>query len=375
MAWKHNSKRIFLFDLVKMPIYGKRSVAMIADRKDKKNLIVQIKHALLAGLLFSIVVTSAWFFFEGVGTRMLAFVILSTSVIILILKLLFDIVMDRIKCSTKLADGLFIGFAVLAFAATTISALGTALLFIPNADKKAYQSLLDTQQAEALAIETEHGTFTGWFVHHMEGNAPLVLYFGGNGENASARVKWLTDPQKENVYSIFAGCNFAYVDYPGYGTSDGTTSEKSLKQYGLVVYDTLIAREDVSNIIVMGYSLGTGVANYVASQRQPAGMILMAPYANGYDLYNNYLNIFHGPLKTLVLFPMRAEKFAEKVNIKPLILASRSDEIVPYESAAALFQAYKKGCNFVTIDDIGHGEFWGNNEVLSEIRKYLQTLI
>ena len=98
---------------------------MIADRKDKKNLISFMKNALLVGLLFSIVVTSAWFFFESVGTRMLAFVILSTSVVILILKLLFNLVMDRIKCSNmKLADGLFIVFAVLAFAAATISALG-----------------------------------------------------------------------------------------------------------------------------------------------------------------------------------------------------------------------------------------------------------
>lgn len=72
---------------------------MIADRKDKKNLISFMKNALLVGLLFSIVVTSAWFFFESVGTRMLAFVILSTSVVILILKLLFNLVMDRIKCS------------------------------------------------------------------------------------------------------------------------------------------------------------------------------------------------------------------------------------------------------------------------------------
>ena len=240
---------------------------MIADRKDKKNLISFMKNALLVGLLFSIVVTSAWFFFESVGTRMLAFVILSTSVVILILKLLFNLVMDRIKCSNmKLADGLFIVFAVLAFAAATISALGAALLFLPNTDKKAYQSLLEIEQAEELAIESEHGTFTGWFVHHTKKNAPLVLYFGGNGENASRRIKWLMEPEQENIYSIFEGYHFAYIDYPSYGTSSGTASEKSLKQYGLAVYDNLIAREDVSNIVVMGYSLGTGVANYVASQ-------------------------------------------------------------------------------------------------------------
>ena len=126
---------------------------MIADRKDKKNLISFMKNALLVGLLFSIVVTSAWFFFESVGTRMLAFVILSTSVVILILKLLFNLVMDRIKCSNmKLADGLFIVFAVLAFAAATISALGAALLFLPNTDKKRISRFLKSSRQRSLRL-------------------------------------------------------------------------------------------------------------------------------------------------------------------------------------------------------------------------------
>ena len=181
----------------------------------------------------------------------------------------------------------------------------------------------------------------------------------------------LTLLESENLRSVFDGYHFAYVDYPGYGKSEGMASERSFKDMGLTVYDSLMNRDDVNRITLMGYSIGTGVANYAASERQPAGLILMAPYADGYDLYNGYADIFHGPLKALVSFKMKSVKFAEKVDIKPLLLASKADQEIPYDSSVRLFERYKKGCNFVTVDEIGHNDFWKSQEVLDEIEKYL----
>ena len=115
------------------------------------------------------------------------------------------------------------------------------------------------------------------------------------------------------------------------------------------------------------------MANYVAGQRNPAGMILMAPYADGYDLYNNKVDIFHGPMRFLVSFKMPADDFAYNVSVKPLILASKTDEVVPYESSVRLFQAYGNGCDFVTVN-IGHREFWENSEVMGKVREYIAGL-
>ena len=139
------------------------------------------------------------------------------------------------------------------------------------------------------------------------------------------------------------------------------------------VYDYFDQRRDINNIIIMGYSLGTGVANYVAGQRNPIGLVLMAPYADGYDLYNSRLNIFHGPLRLLVTYKMRADKFAKTVSVKPLILASKIDETVPYESSTRLFQAYGNGCDFVTVD-IKHGGFWEDSNVMKNVRSYIAGL-
>jgi hypothetical protein len=47
----------------------------------------------------------------------------------------------------------------------------------------------------------------------------FYLYFGGNGENASTRILRLC--RNEETRAIFEGYDFAFIDYPKYGQSEG----------------------------------------------------------------------------------------------------------------------------------------------------------
>lgn len=331
----------------------------------------KLKRALLSGLLFSAAITFVWFLFKSAGVRRAAIVTLCVGAVVFVLKLVFDIVADRIKLKGMfLANILFSAATIIVFFITAVYVFAPAVIFKTSFDEKAYNSM--AEHGDTIEkIEINGGEYSGWLMHNASDGAPLVLYYGGNEDNSSARMAWLMEENDRLV--TFSRCNFAYVDYPGYGKSAGTPSDKSLKEFGLAVYDYFDQRSDVNDIVIMGYSLGTGVANYVASQRNPKGLVLMAPYADGYDLYNNKLNIFHGPLRLLVSYKMRAEKFAKDITVKPLILASKIDETVPYESSARLFQAYGNGCDFVTVN-IGHREFWENSEVMGKVREYIAGL-
>lgn len=331
----------------------------------------------LTGVFASVVITLLWLaLFGQKSVKVLALAIFGAAVILFLLKIVYDFVLEKLGVTKKLlANELFILFALVAFFATTICAFAPVLLFTPVYSERAERSLTayaENGTVEALSIETEDGVLHGWFLHELrlsQESAPTVLYFGKNSEDAAGRILELLE--NENIRSTFDGYHFACIDYPEYGNSEGAASEKSLKRMGLDAYDYLLNRSDVSNVILMGYGIGTGVANYVASERQPSGLILMAPYADGYDLYNSYANVFHGPLKALVSFKMRAVKFAAKVNVQPLLLVSNTDKTVPYESAVRLFEKYKSGGNFVTLDSVSHDDFWETQEVLDEIKKYL----
>ncbi|MBQ5789551.1 MAG: alpha/beta fold hydrolase, partial [Thermoguttaceae bacterium] len=171
-----------------------------------------------------------------------------------------------------------------------------------------------------------------------------------------------------------AGFDFVCCDYPGYGESGGKPCEKTLKAFGLAAYDATAKRFPGRRIVVFGFSLGTGVATYVASERKVAGLILAAPYADGFDLFNNFAPIFYGPTRLTVPYRMEAVKFAEKVDVRPLILATRPDALVPFESSERLAKAFESGAEFVAQDDVEHHWVWSTEEAGAAIAEYLRSL-
>lgn len=236
-------------------------------------------------------------------------------------------------------------------------------------DAAAHQAVENLDAVEELRIDGSFGTLSGWLMKSGEKDPPLIIYFGGNKECAALRMKYLSE---ERYREVFGGYDFACVDYPGYCDSEGTAGSRTFKRYGLEVYDDLTGGRGPDRVYIMGYSIGTGVANYVASRRECDGLILLAPYGDGSDLYNTVCNIFHGPLKVLVGFDMDSAEFAGKIDLKPLILAAGEDEVIPWKRAEALSERYPNGADFVLIDGIGHSEIWSNEQALERIKAYLE---
>lgn len=336
-------------------------------------MLTQIKNTLYAGIYFSCVSCIIWLLLSRGGSK-IAVGLLIAAVVVFLLNLLIDTCSG--KCSTAIkiavkAAGIVLTCVI--FFAFSIAVIAQAMLFSPHFDQESYETLQARDNVEEISFSTDNGEISGWRYHKEEdASVPTVVYFCGNGENASTKMCRITEMSAEE--NPFEHCNFIFFDYPGYGKSSGSPSEASLKQYGLDVYDWTKEQYPDSEVIVMGYSLGTGVANYVASKRQTDGLILLAPYADGYDLYNSQIGIFHGPMRLLVTYRMEAVRFAESVQGIPLILASKQDEMVPIESSMRFFDAYPDGCKFITLDGVTHNNFLENQEVIEQIRNYIKEV-
>lgn len=339
-------------------------------KKGRRNYGAQINNVLLSGLVMSVITVIVWFLFSRTVHSVGAAILIVAAILIGLNTLIF-LILKSVRRKWKI---LFIAVLTLLniviLFSVTIYVLAPTQLFYPHFDKESYDKLKMRSGTEELTVTTKSGKISGWMLHNEKASAPLVLYFCGNGENASTRMLRILD---NGSFETFNGYNIAIFDYPGYGKTDGSPSEKTLKKFGLAAFDALAQREDVDpdHIIIFGYSIGTGVADYVASQRDPAGLILMAPYSDGYDLYNGLVNIFHGPLRLLVAFRMESIQFAKKVSISPLILASESDEVVNYSSSARLSKVFSSGCTLKTLENTGHNDFWGSDTVFQYIEEYL----
>ena len=254
------------------------------------------------------------------------------------------------------------------FFAAGVYWFGPVAIFRPHADAEAERTLAETS---SVSYErSEDGSLCGWRYDCGQPDAPVILCFYGNGETASQKM---TDFLLYLRQGYFAGFDIAVYDYPGYGHATGRPTEASVTATALAACDRLLANGDT--VCVYGYSIGTGPANYVAANRDIAALALMAPYADGYDLFNNFIPVFHSaPMRALVSFKMESCRLAEDVSVKPLILATRNDRTVPFASSERLAGCYEEA-ELRQVDVSDHWTFWDSAECLQAASDYFREAL
>lgn len=183
----------------------------------------------------------------------------------------------------------------------------------------------------------------------------------------------MRDYDMDKLWDSFLDYNFLMIDYPGYGESEGKPSEKTIFSMMEQVYEYVKGNDALNEqIIIMGFSIGTGPAVYTSSNYSVDGLILVAPYDEAKSLYNGYLNIFHGPLSSFIRNPFKSKEHAKQVEIMPLIIASKDDEVIPYELSVNLSESFKQTPTFITMEGLQHNDILSDSEVIKEIKQYLE---
>ena len=244
--------------------------------------------------------------------------------------------------------------------------------FIPNHDEDAYIILKQNDEFEEVHITSDGLDLYGWVRPiNKEEKKPLLIMYLGNAQSSSNFLA--------NGYFLDYIDDYHHfiVDYPKYGLSKGSLTEKELFKSVLGIYDygKTLEYVDENNICVLGYSIGTGMATYVASQRNVNGLILLAPYDNALNLYNDNINVFYGPLRNITRYKLESDKYAKSVKAKPLIIATKSDEVINYKHAEDLSKSFNELEKFLLLENPSHGGLIIEKEVWVEIQNYLQETL
>ncbi len=181
----------------------------------------------------------------------------------------------------------------------------------------------------------------------------IVLHFHGNEQN-------ILDMESLAKPFVDMGYSFVSMDYRTYGKSTGTLSEENLFLDAKLFLELLEKRGwKQSDIILMGHSIGTGIATQLASISNTKALILYAPYYTFKDLISEKMPIL--PIGMLIKYPLNSAKYMESVNCPVLILHGTLDELVPINHAKKLSKINGK---LISIENGEHenltefDEFW-----------------
>jgi fermentation-respiration switch protein FrsA (DUF1100 family) len=209
----------------------------------------------------------------------------------------------------------------------------------------------DDARARSLGIsivdyEAEDGQkLRGARVRTGRPDAPTVLYFHGNGESAALNVPLALELRDLGLDTFLA-------EYRGYGGVGGRATEAgvTLDAFAALAHlqKTNVPRE---KLVVVGRSLGSGVAVELARHGLVGSAVLVSPYTSIVDMARTLV----GPLAPLVV----ADRFdslskVREVSVPMVVIHGRRDEVVPYEQGRRLAEV--AGARLVTLEDRGHND-------------------
>jgi pimeloyl-ACP methyl ester carboxylesterase len=186
------------------------------------------------------------------------------------------------------------------------------------------------QMTKANADQTDFGIarngvmLNGWLVNI--GQPGAVLYFGGNAERIEDR--------KADFAKWFPNASTYLVPYRGYGASEGTPTEADILEDALAVYDQVQARQPGARIVVIGRSLGSAVASYVASKRPVAKLVLVTPFDSMANVAQQHYPWL--PVRWLLQDKYEQATYLQAYKGPLLIVRAGRDDVVPAVSTNKL---------------------------------------
>ncbi len=195
-------------------------------------------------------------------------------------------------------------------------------------------------------------------------NPKGVIFYLHGSNNALDTWGKIAPIYTANEYDVFM------LDYRDYGKSQGkVTDEDSLYQDIQIVYDKLRETYSENQIIVLGQSMGTSLASYIAAKNNPNLLILQAPYYNLKDWTNDV-----APELDTTNIPYRFDNasFLKKVKCPVIIFHGNRDTAVYYGSSVKLSKLLKATDQFITLQDESHNDFSKNEAYLSSIKLILE---
>jgi pimeloyl-ACP methyl ester carboxylesterase len=182
-------------------------------------------------------------------------------------------------------------------------------------------------------------TLRGWVMN--PGRSRALLFFGGNGDAVQNLRERLAQWAPQRTVYLLA--------YRGYGASEGAPSEAALYADALALYDAVRAQH--TQIAVLGRSLGTGVAIYLAAQRPVERLALITPYDSVARVAQQRFPMF--PVQWLIKDKYESWRYAPQVHCPVLVVEAQADEIIPARSTERLLTTFNPAPQLLRVQ-AGH---------------------
>jgi uncharacterized protein len=220
--------------------------------------------------------------------------------------------------------------------------------------------------ARRLQVQTSNGDrLTGVYISGSghERHRPLLLGFGGNAWNADSMALYL--------HGVLPEHDIVSFHYRGYAPSTGRPSAKALLNDAPILFDHVQQILGPRDVIAVGFSIGSGVAAYLAKERPVAGLILVTPFDSLSALAREHY--WWAPVGQLLRHRMPVIDFVRGSSVPTATITAAQDTIVPARRSAPLRDAIPNLVFDRTIQ-AGHNNLYEGRAFADALRNAIETI-
>ena len=167
-----------------------------------------------------------------------------------------------------------------------------------------------------------------YFQKNKESDKILIIFHGNGSDFLNLPYYAPEISQKNNI-------NILIPEYPGYSIYISPHSMEKCLENALIIYDYIlnnIKGITEKNIYVLGRSLGSSIAVYLASKRNPGGVFLMSAFTTFASVGNH-----DEETKQTLSGYFRSIDYINKINSPLLLVHGKVDPLVKKEETIKLF--------------------------------------
>lgn len=231
------------------------------------------------------------------------------------------------------------------------------LLFFPEVLDADYKFEFANEFTEENIITKRGDTING-LLFKADDSKGVILYLHGNAGSLKS-----VGNESENLLPL--GYDVFMIDYAGYGKSSGEiTSQERLFEDMQTIYDRVKRDYNEENIIIVGYSIGTGIAAKLASDNNPSMLVLQAPYYSMLDMMKRR----YAYVPTFILdYTLNTNAYLKNTDVPVHLFHGKDDIVIPLASSKLL--AKDLDLPLYVIKNQGHSGLTGNEEVIEKMKE------
>jgi len=217
-----------------------------------------------------------------------------------------------------------------------------SLIFIPSRYPEGDWKPVGVVFEDAQFAASDGVTLHGWYLPTPNARRQIV-YCHGNGGNITHRLDVARRLQRH------AGASVLLFDYRGYGKSQGSPTGAGVVLDGKAARAWLARRAGIAegDVVVMGESLGGGVAVQLAAELPARALVLDSTFSSLTDVAASHYPFL--PVRWLMRTRLDSAEAIHRYHGPLLAGHGKHDSIVPYRFGLRLFDAANQPKQFVEL--------------------------